>query len=411
MTNERTKTKAASISKSKRKAKSLRSAQRTNRVVQGTEPAGGLQAVLQVSGQKIPRNGKLEAETSASPVSALVPVPRRLPQIAEERSGAGREISRFYAAVPEAVAVRSASIQAEYQDTTIATKLPPEVASFLDKWLRRNHLMFCACDQQFWDAFAHVLTTVEGFSVEAVEEALRICLVGARQTERRLAVYAELRSVRELRKIRNFSMKLQTSRLLVDRYLVNNADIAKGEEEEANPGTFTAPIEVGSRVIHESVTPDEVDWRYVGTVTKIQDSSVIVRWLNGNEGAFDDGLGVWRHATPDEIKAAESEAAEIAVLKAENAAMSEEEQVRHAAFLTLNSLYVVRYPEPEDEFYATLEKRFKTVAEAEEFIQSLGEQDPELRIEKIIVHEDGGIQHCGMVCEGEDPDLLGRNAG
>jgi hypothetical protein len=209
------------------------------------QTADGLRQVPEGVGQKIQRHRKGETKAAESAGTAIVPTTQKLPRGSQQSDSGSREISRFYPDLPEAVAARDACIVAQYHRCDqIKTDLPAELASFLASWLQRNHLMFCACDKEFWDGFAHVMTSLESFSIEAVEQALLLCLADARHADRRTAVYSELRSVRELRKIRNFEMKLKTSRILVDRFLAPQTKAAHTrlmrEKDELDAAVETA---------------------------------------------------------------------------------------------------------------------------------------------------------------------------
>jgi hypothetical protein len=180
-----------SVSEQGREAKPVCDSRSGNQVVQGAPSQGRVQEVLRPRRQEIPRDGELEAQTSAAPSTALVPASRQLPQNALVPAPASREVPRFYEGLNEAIAIRDSQIIAENRNEKIQTNLPPDVADFLDKWLRRNHLMLCATDPEFWRAFEHVLTSLEGFSLECVEEALKVCLVGAWTASRRTATKPE----------------------------------------------------------------------------------------------------------------------------------------------------------------------------------------------------------------------------
>jgi hypothetical protein len=347
----------------------------SNSEVPTEAPANGLPTVQAARRPKIQRHRKSASKAADSASTAIVPSPKELARHSQPSASVRKEVPQFFSGLTEAIAVRDAKLLAEYSNEKITTTLPKEVATFLDKWLRRNHLMFCAMDQEFWDAFSHVLTTVEGFSVEAVEEALKICLVGARSPHRRAAIYSELRSVRELRKIRNMSMKLQTSKLLVDRYLVRESDMVKGDYESSHPGVFTTPFKVGDKVVHKimwgkQVTPDDV-----GEITKIDGTRVEVQFpANTSHVAY---ITEWRLASKEElapvVEATDAELDECLVW----ATSGEEEEIR----------YLVEFmsQEPEEEDMKD-EKEFETLAEAKEFLKTL----PEKALGNIQAFSDDG---------------------
>lgn len=364
-----------------RKTKAVQdSSQRSDSPVQTTDAADRLPTVQKEGRPKIQRHRKSAKEASNSTGAAIVPSSQELTRRAQPSASSRREITRFFATVPEAIAVRDACLEAEYQNEVITTNMPKDVASFLDKWLRRNHLMFSARDQEFWDAFSNVLTSIEGFSVEAVEEALKICLAGARTTPRRLAVYAELRSVRELRKIRNLSLKLQTSKLLVDRYLVRESDMVKGDFESNHPGTFTTPFKVGDKVVHEIMWGKRVEPNDIGEIVEIDDTRVTVQFpeLTSHVAYITE----WRRATVEEIAMAANEARREA---------QGPEEVSLTGNDAANTSYFVEYLSADEEAEGRLmpdKKQFRTEEEANEFLQTLS-AEAEGEIQEVIIDENG----------------------
>lgn len=343
-----------------------------NPAVQTKDAANGVPIVQEGPRQKIQRHRKGASKATETASAAIVPSKQKLTRRSQPSASVGREVPRFYEGLPAAIAVRDAQLTAEYANEEITTNLPPEVADFLDEWLRRNHLMFCAVDQEFWQAFAHVLTSIEGFSVEAVEEALKICLAGARSVSRRNAVYSELRSVRELRKVRNLSMKLQTSKLLVDRYLVRESDMVKGDFESNHPGTFTTPFKVGDKVVHEDYVEPTTKLPAIGVVTEITDDGDLS--ADFLDQSVTEPVSEWRHVTQDEANRFDARATEAAAAAAEAARLRS---------LPDKVYYLVAV---DSAIAATEDKSFATLAEAQEFAR-----DPKNRsmfIEKHVVHGD-----------------------
>jgi len=317
---------------------------------QSSQATDGVPTLSKRLGPCVQRKRKGTSKTAAATGTAIVPASHLLAKKPQPSTAVSREVSRFFPGLPEAVVVRETRISAEYRDEKIETSLPPDVAKFLDTWLRRNHLMFCAVDQQFWSAFEQVLTSIEGFSVEAVEESLKICLVGARAAARRTAIYSELRAIRELRKIRNFSMKLQTSKLLVDRYLATDADMMKGDYESRHPGSFTSPFKVGDQVVHESRWDRDLNPDDIGTVDEI--------FKNGKIGVqFPPDYYLRAHVS------------EWRLASAEELAMRVQEEAEAEA----NTKYLVSFESQEEE-YMPDEKVFATLVEAKEFLKTLPEK-------------------------------------
>jgi hypothetical protein len=132
-----------------------------------------------------------------------------------------------------AIEARKRFIEEEYSGVTVDTSgLPAPVAATVAKWLEAKNLTWCLHDKEFWSTLPYYLTTIESFSVEAIEETLKLCLSHANNSTRRITVYNELRAVREIKKIRNYHHKLRTATVLAERFLLSRADVARGERSE-----------------------------------------------------------------------------------------------------------------------------------------------------------------------------------
>jgi hypothetical protein len=187
-------------------------------------------------------NRTAQGESTRASTNAIVPFVSEFPaNAAADTPIVSRPVSYFYSGsqpkssmntyVSDALTLRGAMIQKQFEGESVDVDLPKDVIKFTDQWLRRNHLVFSASDPEFWFAFKYILTSVESFSLEAIEGALQIVIANATDAVRRNAAYSELRSLRELRKIKDCEIKARVSKVLADRLLLSDEHLVRAQAD------------------------------------------------------------------------------------------------------------------------------------------------------------------------------------
>jgi hypothetical protein len=185
------------------------------------EKSVGLREMPEASRCEVQPDAEGEAQAADSPAQAIIPTSGKFVAIraAAGQSGATTldELSPFNR---RALEIRAEEIDSEYEGETLETAFPIQVLETARKWLRSKNLIWASNDVAFWQALEYVLSSLETFSVDAVEQALIICTTQAvNNPARRAAIYQELRACRAIKKIRHMEMRIRTAQVVATHAL------------------------------------------------------------------------------------------------------------------------------------------------------------------------------------------------
>ncbi|HVB58098.1 MAG TPA: hypothetical protein VNE63_16955 [Candidatus Acidoferrales bacterium] len=197
----------------------------------------GVQTVSKTVGSKIRRNGKKSKAAKVAPATTSLSTTEGKSRLSLPLATVGSPLDRIQPNYAGAIVEHNERVSKNItedgkytiKDVLQNTNLPLPMVEAGHRWLLSKNLILAAYDFGFWRAISYVLegaTGPEAISVDAVEQALIICLALAKtNVVRRTALYQELKACKSIKKVRDYELRLQTARVMAEASLLTSVDL------------------------------------------------------------------------------------------------------------------------------------------------------------------------------------------